>query len=71
MTIVLLCIGLAIILATIIFLFIVHFNRFEKFSDMFQYWLDPKYRLVYDAFVYYKKCPVQHIISSARTILRP
>ena len=56
MTIVLLCIGLAIILATIIFLFIVHFNRFDKFSDLFQYWLDPRYRLVYDAFVYYKKC---------------
>ena len=56
MAIVLLCIGLAIILATIIFLFIVHFNRFDKFSDLFQYWLDPRYRLVYDAFVYYKKC---------------
>ena len=56
MTIVLLCIGLAIILATIIFLFIVHFNRLDKFSDLFQYWLDPRYRLVYDAFVYYKKC---------------
>ena len=56
MAIVLLCIGLAIILATIIFLFIVHFTRFEKCSDLFQYWLDPRYRLVYDAFVYYKKC---------------
>lgn len=56
MAIVLLCIGLAIILATIIFLFIVHFNRFDRFSDLFQYWLDPRYRLVYDAFVYYKKC---------------
>ena len=56
MAIVLLCIGLAIILATIIFLFIVHFNRFDKFSDLFQYWLDPRYRLMFDAFVYYKKC---------------
>lgn len=56
MTIVLLSIGLAIILATIIFLFIVHLNRFEKFSDLFHYWLDPRYRLLYDAFVYYKKC---------------
>lgn len=55
MTLTLLIIGLAFIIATIIFLFVMHFNRFEKFSDIFQYWLDPRYRLLYDAYVYYKK----------------
>ena len=55
MALILLIIGLAIIIATIIFLFVVHFNRFEKFTDIFQYWLDPRYRLLYDAYVYYKK----------------
>ena len=55
MALILFIIGLAIIIATIIFLFVVHFNRFEKFSDIFQYWLDPRYRLLYDAYVYYKK----------------
>ena len=55
MALTLLIIGLAFIIATIIFLFVMHFNRFEKFSDIFQYWLDPRYRLLYDAYVYYKK----------------
>ena len=55
MALILFIIGLAIIIATIIFLFVVHFNRFEKFADIFQYWLDPRYRLLYDAYVYYKK----------------
>ena len=55
MALILFIIGLAIIIATIIFLFVVHFNRFEKFTDIFQYWLDPRYRLLYDAYVYYKK----------------
>ena len=55
MALTLLIIGLAFIIATIIFLFVVHFNRFEKFTDIFQYWLDPRYRLLYDAYVYYKK----------------
>ena len=55
MALTLLIIGLAFIIATIIFLFVVHFNRFEKFADIFQYWLDPRYRLLYDAYVYYKK----------------
>ena len=55
MALTLFIIGLAIIIATIIFLFVVHFNRFEKFTDIFQYWLDPRYRLLYDAYVYYKK----------------
>ena len=55
MALILFIIGLAIIIATIIFLFVMHFNRFEKFSDIFQYWLDPRYRLLYDAYVYYKK----------------
>ena len=55
MELTLLIIGLAFIIATIIFLFVMHFNRFEKFSDIFQYWLDPRYRLLYDAYVYYKK----------------
>ena len=55
MALTLLIIGLAFIIATIIFLFVVHFNRFEKFTDIFQYWLDPRYRLLYNAYVYYKK----------------
>ena len=55
MALILFIIGLAFIIATIIFLFVVHFNRFEKFTDIFQYWLDPRYRLLYDAYVYYKK----------------
>ena len=55
MALTLLIIGLAFIIATIIFLFVVQFNRFEKFTDIFQYWLDPRYRLLYDAYVYYKK----------------
>ena len=55
MALILFIIGLAIIIATIIFLSVVHFNRFEKFTDIFQYWLDPRYRLLYDAYVYYKK----------------
>ena len=55
MALILFITGLAIIIATIIFLFVVHFNRFEKFTDIFQYWLDPRYRLLYDAYVYYKK----------------
>ena len=55
MALILFIIGLAFIIATIIFLFVMHFNRFEKFSDIFQYWLDPRYRLLYDAYVYYKK----------------
>ena len=55
MALILFIIGLEIIIATIIFLFVVHFNRFEKFTDIFQYWLDPRYRLLYDAYVYYKK----------------
>ena len=55
MALILFIIGLAIIIASIIFLFVVHFNRFEKFTDIFQYWLDPRYRLLYDAYVYYKK----------------
>ena len=55
MALILFIIGLAIIITTIIFLSVVHFNRFEKFTDIFQYWLDPRYRLLYDAYVYYKK----------------
>ena len=55
MALILFIIGLAFIIATVIFLFVVHFNRFEKFTDIFQYWLDPRYRLLYDAYVYYKK----------------
>ena len=55
MALILFIIGLAFIIATIIFLLVMHFNRFETFSDIFQYWLDPRYRLLYDAYVYYKK----------------